>query len=176
MLIGEELGLGYEDVEQLRFAGLLHDVGKTGVPEEILLKPGRLTPEELLKAQSHAEIGASIIDQIDFLKSLTPIILHHHERWDGSGYPAALAGEDIPLLARVLAVADAFDAMTADTPYRAEDDDGASAGRGRGRGRDAVRPQGRRRPSRRCSTAWRLPDRQDCSCPRSCAAPPICRA
>ncbi len=118
MLIGEEMGLGYEDVEKLRFAGLLHDVGKTGVPEEILLKPGKLTPEEMLMAQRHAEIGASIIDQIGFLKSLTPIILHHHERWDGSGYPAELAGEDIPLLSRVLAVADAFDAMTADTPYR----------------------------------------------------------
>ncbi len=120
MLIGEEMGLGYEEVEKLRFAGLLHDVGKTGVPEEILLKPGRLTPEELLKAQSHAELGASIIDQIGFLKSLTPVIMHHHERWDGSGYPAELAGEDIPLLSRVLAVADAFDAMTADTPYRAK--------------------------------------------------------
>jgi len=118
MLIGEEMGLRHEDVEKLRFAGLLHDVGKTGVPEEILLKPGKLTPEELLKAQRHAEMGASIIDQIGFLKSLTPIILHHHERWDGTGYPAELSGEDIPLLSRCLAVADAFDAMTADTPYR----------------------------------------------------------
>jgi len=120
MLIGEEMGLGYEDIEKLRFAGLLHDVGKTGVPEEILLKPGKLTPEELLRAQGHSEIGASIIDQIGFLKSLTPIILHHHERWDGSGYPAELAGEDIPRLSRILALADAFDAMTAQTPYRAK--------------------------------------------------------
>jgi len=118
MLIGEELGLGFEEVEQLRFAGLLHDVGKTGVSEDILLKPGRLSPEELLQAQSHAEIGASIIDQIGFLKSLTPIILHHHERWDGSGYPQGLTGEDIPLLSRVLAVADSFDAMTAKSPYK----------------------------------------------------------
>lgn len=118
MMIGRELGLGYEKVEQLRFAGLLHDVGKTGVPEEILLKPSALTAEELAEVQRHAEIGATLVDQIDFLKSLTPIILHHHERFDGKGYPHGLKGEDIPLLARVLAVADAYDAMTYSRTYK----------------------------------------------------------
>ena len=118
MMIGEELGLGYEDIEQLRFAGLLHDIGKTGLPGEILLKPSSLSAEELAKVHSHAEIGASIVDQIEFLKSLTPVILHHHEHWDGSGYPMGLSGEDIPLLARILCVADSFDAMTTKSSYK----------------------------------------------------------
>jgi putative nucleotidyltransferase with HDIG domain len=118
MMIGEELGMGFEDVEQLRFAGLLHDIGKTGLPGEILLKPSRLTADELAQVHSHAEIGASIVDQIEFLKSLTPVILHHHEHWDGSGYPMGLSGEDIPLLARILCVADAFDAMTTKSSYK----------------------------------------------------------
>lgn len=118
MLIGEELDLPFEQVEMLRFAGLLHDIGKTGVPEEILLKPSSLTGEELEQVQLHAQIGASIVDQIEFLKSLTPIILHHHERWDGQGYPQGLAGDSIPVLARVLAVADAFDAMMTSRTYR----------------------------------------------------------
>lgn len=117
MLIGEQLGLAFEDIEQLRFAGLLHDIGKTGVPHEILLKPSKLNPEELARVRAHAEFGASIVDQIEFLKSLTPIILHHHERWDGDGYPAGLEGEAIPLLARILAVADSFDAMSTKKSY-----------------------------------------------------------
>ena len=118
MMIGEELGMGFEDVEQLRFAGLLHDIGKTGLPGEILLKPSRLSADELAQVHSHAEIGASIVDQIEFLKSLTPVILHHHEHWDGSGYPMGLSGEDIPLLARILCVADSFDAMTTKSSYK----------------------------------------------------------
>lgn len=118
MLIGEELDLPFEQVEMLRFAGLLHDIGKTGVPEEILLKPSTLTGSELEQVQMHAQIGASIIDQIEFLKSLTPIILHHHERWDGQGYPQGLAGDAIPILARILSVADAFDAMMTTRTYR----------------------------------------------------------
>ena len=118
MLIGEELELGFEEVEKLRFAGLLHDIGKTGLPSELLLKPSKLTEEELEKVKAHAELGATIVDQIEFLKSLAPVILHHHEHWDGSGYPVGLSGDAIPLLARVLAVADTFDAMTSKTPYR----------------------------------------------------------
>ena len=117
MLIGEELELSFEDIEQLRFAGLLHDIGKTGVPQDILLKPSKLSGDELRRVQAHAEFGASIVDQIEFLKSLTPVILHHHERWDGEGYPAGLSGESIPLLARILAVADSFDAMSTKKAY-----------------------------------------------------------
>jgi HD-GYP domain-containing protein (c-di-GMP phosphodiesterase class II) len=117
MLIGEELSLSFDELEQLRFAGLLHDVGKTGVPEEILLKPSPLNAEEMATMRRHPEIGASIVEQIEFLKSLTPVILHHHEHWDGSGYPQGLKGKDIPLLARVLAVADAYDSMTSDRSY-----------------------------------------------------------
>ena len=118
MMIGKELGLSYEEIEQLRFAGLLHDIGKTGLPGELLLKPSRLSADELAQVRTHAEIGASIVDQIEFLKSLTPIILHHHEHWNGSGYPLGLAGEDIPLLARILSAADSFDAMTTKSSYK----------------------------------------------------------
>lgn len=117
MAIGTNMGLGVEALEHLRFAGLLHDVGKSGVPEEILLKPTPLTPEEFERAKAHVEIGAEIVDQIEFLKALTPIILHHHERWDGTGYPHRLKGDRIPLLARVLNVADSFDAMTSERSY-----------------------------------------------------------
>jgi putative nucleotidyltransferase with HDIG domain len=118
MMIGEQMGLPFEDVEQLRFAGLLHDIGKSGLPSELLLKPSKLSGEELQRVRTHAELGASIVDQIEFLKSLTPVILHHHERWDGSGYPNGLLGDEIPLLARVLAVADSYDAMTTKRVYR----------------------------------------------------------
>lgn len=117
MMIGQELDLGFEKIEQLRFSGLLHDIGKSGVPEEILLKPSKLTAEEFERVQRHAELGASIVEQIDFLKTLTPVILHHHERWDGKGYPHGLKGEEIPLLARILGVADSFDAMTSERAY-----------------------------------------------------------
>ena len=118
MLMGEEMGLPREDIESLRFAGLLHDIGKTGLPEEILLKPSKLSADEMARIQTHSEVGASIVEQIEFLKAITPIILHHHERWDGTGYPRGLAGESIPLLARILAVADSFDAMTTTRPYK----------------------------------------------------------
>lgn len=117
MAIGQEMGLDFETVEELRFAGLLHDVGKSGISEEILLKPSRLTAAELEQVRRHAEIGASIVDQIEFLKAITPTILHHHERWDGKGYPQGLKGEEIPLLSRILYVADCFDAMTSERPY-----------------------------------------------------------
>ena len=117
MLMGEEMGLPFEDIESLRFAGLLHDIGKTGLPAEILLKPSKLSPDERLRVESHSELGATIVDQIEFLKTVTPIILHHHERWDGSGYPHRLSGDSIPLLARILAVADSYDAMTTKRSY-----------------------------------------------------------
>lgn len=117
MLIGEELGLPVEDLESLRFAGLLHDIGKTGLPEEILLKPTKLSAAERARVEAHAELGASIVEQIEFLSAVTPIVLHHHERWDGLGYPHRLAGEAIPLLARILSVADSYDAMTTTRPH-----------------------------------------------------------
>jgi HD-GYP domain-containing protein (c-di-GMP phosphodiesterase class II) len=119
MLVGEELDLDFEHIEQLRFAGLLHDVGMTGVTEDILLKPIQLSEEEIARVRLHAELGATVVEQIEFLKNITPVILHHHERWDGLGYPVGLAGEAIPLLARILAVADAFDALTSGTQRRA---------------------------------------------------------
>ena len=119
MLTGEEMDLPLEDIEQLRFAGLLHDVGMTGVTEEILLRPVPLTQDELERVRMHAELGATVVEQIEFLKNITPVVLHHHERWDGSGFPVGLAGEAIPLLARILAVADAFDLMTTGTQRQA---------------------------------------------------------
>jgi HD-GYP domain-containing protein (c-di-GMP phosphodiesterase class II) len=126
MLIGEELDLELEQIEQLRFAGLLHDVGMTGVTEEILLKPIQLTEDELARVRIHAELGATVVEQIEFLKDITPVILHHHERWDGSGYPVGLAGEAIPLLARILAVSDALDGLTSGTQRQAKMSFGAA--------------------------------------------------
>jgi len=115
--IGEQIGLAKRDIETLRFAGLLHDVGKLGLSDEILLKPSRLTRIEMERMRRHAEFGTGIAEQIAFLNALAPVIMHHHERWDGEGYPAGLAGKDIPLLARVLAVADSYDAMIAESAY-----------------------------------------------------------
>jgi HD-GYP domain-containing protein (c-di-GMP phosphodiesterase class II) len=102
----------------LSFGFLLHDVGKIGVPDEVLLKPGPLTDAETERMRAHALIGAHIIGEVEFLKPVLPIIRHHHERWDGRGYPDGLAGEDIPKAARIFAVADAVDAMIHDRPYR----------------------------------------------------------
>jgi putative nucleotidyltransferase with HDIG domain len=117
LAVGEEMDLPHDQLEALRFAGLLHDIGKLGVSEEIILKPARLTAEEMAEVRRHAEIGADIVDQMEFLEAVAPIVLHHHERWDGAGYPKGLAREDIPLPARILAVADAFDAMTCERSY-----------------------------------------------------------
>jgi diguanylate cyclase (GGDEF)-like protein len=105
--------------EEIIFASLLHDVGKIGISERILLKPGRLTPEERTVIELHPRIGYRLVDQVPALRSMTPGILHHHERWDGDGYPSGLRGEEIPLEGRVICVADCFSAMTSDRPYRA---------------------------------------------------------
>jgi ribonuclease P protein subunit RPR2 len=102
----------------LAFGFLLHDVGKIGVPDEVLRKPGPLTDVEVERMQAHALIGARIVGEVEFLEPVRPIIRHHHERWDGGGYPDGLAGEDIPKAARIFAVADAADAMLHDRPYR----------------------------------------------------------
>lgn len=115
---GREMGLTEEELASLERAALLHDIGKIGTAEAILLKPKALTHEEYLAVQEHSDMGARIIESIPFLNDLVPIVRHHHERWDGGGYPDGLSGENIPRLARVLAVADAYDAMTSDRPYR----------------------------------------------------------
>ncbi|MEV5602206.1 HD-GYP domain-containing protein [Streptomyces sp. NPDC052299] len=118
VLIAHELGLDRERVEVLRFAGILHDVGKLGVPTRVLRKDGPLTPEERRVIELHPEYGHEIVRGIGFLGEARAAILHHHERLDGSGYPYGLSGRGIPECARIVAVADAFDAMTSTRSYR----------------------------------------------------------
>ncbi len=107
-LVTEELGYGF----------FLHDIGKVGVPEHVLRKPGPLTADEWEVMRTHPVLGAQIVAPITFLRDAERLVRHHHERFDGTGYPDGLRGEEIPLAARVFAVADAFDAMTSDRPYR----------------------------------------------------------
>jgi putative nucleotidyltransferase with HDIG domain len=116
--IGRELQLSHTELELLGQAALFHDIGKLAVPDLILLKPSGLTDEEWELMRRHATEGASIIDRLGFLNDAVPAIRHHHERFDGSGYPDALAGDDIPLGARIIHVADAFDSMLTDRVYR----------------------------------------------------------
>jgi putative two-component system response regulator len=116
--LGERLGLKDEDLKSLRRAGYLHDIGKIGIPDRILHKPGPLDPQEWVVMRSHVEIGVRICAPLRTLRPVLPIIRHHHERWDGSGYPDGLAGEAIPFLARVFQVVDVYDALTSDRPYR----------------------------------------------------------
>lgn len=118
MLLAEELGLPEEERHALETAAYLHDIGKIGVKDEILLKPGRLDGDEMSYIRHHPLIGTNILAPVPFPWPIIPVVRHHHERWDGSGYPAGLVGEEIPRLARVLAIADAFEAMTSDRPYR----------------------------------------------------------
>ncbi|RMH57123.1 MAG: HD domain-containing protein [Candidatus Hydrogenedentota bacterium] len=115
--IAERLGFSPKDRRTLEFACLLHDVGKLVIQDQILLKPKKLTDSEMEIMKKHAEIGATMLERIEFLRDAAPIVRHHHERWDGNGYPAGLAGEEIPLGARILAVVDAFDAMNQTRPY-----------------------------------------------------------
>jgi putative nucleotidyltransferase with HDIG domain len=110
-------GLPEADLADLGHGVLLHDIGKIGIPDAILLKPDRLTDEEWAIMRRHPEIGARLIRDIAFLQGAIPIVRHHHERWDGAGYPDGLRGVEIPLGARIFAVVDAFDAMTFDRPY-----------------------------------------------------------
>ena len=110
---------GVEVDHQIEFGFLLHDVGKVAVPDAILFKPGPLTVEERALMVKHPEIGSQILRHIDFLDEAKVVVRHHHERWDGTGYPDGLTGEAIPVQARVFAVADTLDALTTDRPYRA---------------------------------------------------------
>jgi HD-GYP domain-containing protein (c-di-GMP phosphodiesterase class II)/sensor domain CHASE-containing protein/HAMP domain-containing protein len=116
--VGRYLGLSEEDLRSLRFAAVLHDIGKIGIPGAILNKPGRLTAEEFTHMAEHSTIGERIISHIDYLKAIAKIIRWAHERWDGDGYPDNIAGDEIPLESRILLVCDAFHAMTSDRPYR----------------------------------------------------------
>jgi diguanylate cyclase (GGDEF)-like protein len=116
--IAEEMSMSEETQRQIRIAGLLHDVGKIGVPDEILRKPGRLTPEEYEVVQRHAWIGALIVSAVPGMEGVVDAVRCHHERWSGQGYPGQLAGEEIPLIGRIMAIADAFSAMTTDRTYR----------------------------------------------------------
>jgi response regulator RpfG family c-di-GMP phosphodiesterase len=114
----EKLHLSSELVDSLRLAGALHDIGKIGIPDAILLKPDKLTPEEAEIIRQHPVIGDNIVAPLNLLPRERALILHHHERWDGKGYPMGLAGEDIPFLSRIIALADSYDAITSDRPYR----------------------------------------------------------
>jgi len=116
--IGREMGLDEPALRSLRYAGILHDIGKIGVPEQVLRKPARLTPEERTLVMSHAPVGAEIVEGIEFLRTSEPAIRHHHERWDGAGYPDGIAGQAIPLLARIINAADTWDACTSERPYQ----------------------------------------------------------
>jgi putative nucleotidyltransferase with HDIG domain len=118
MAIARHLGLSQEEVFRVRTAAILHDVGKLGVRDGILNKPGGLTEEEFEVMRQHPSIGAQIMEPIRMLKDIIPGIRNHHETWDGTGYPDKLEGEDIPLVARIIGVADTFDAMTTNRPYQ----------------------------------------------------------
>lgn len=118
VLIAKKLGLPQERIDLIRNAGLLHDIGKIGIPDEILLKPYPLTKEEFMIIQRHTTLGADILEKAHSLKHLSPIVRHHHERYDGNGYPDRLKGQDIPMEARIIAIADAVEAMASDRPYR----------------------------------------------------------
>ncbi len=116
--LAEELGIEGDDLLAIERGALLHDVGKIGVSDSILLKPGKLTPEEWLEMKKHAEYGYNILKNIAFLGDARLIVLQHHERWDGGGYPQGLKGEEIHIGARIFAAIDTYDAMTSDRPYR----------------------------------------------------------
>ncbi len=116
--LGSALGLGAADQQSARYGGLLHDIGKISVSEAILKKPGPLTPEEYAAMKEHTIIGHRIVQPLRFAPQAGPIVRGHHERWDGRGYPDGLSGEGIPLGARIISVADTYDAMTTDRPYR----------------------------------------------------------
>jgi response regulator RpfG family c-di-GMP phosphodiesterase len=118
LILGEAMGVTGADLRALHCGAALHDIGKIGIPDAILRKPGRLTEEEWSLMRQHPELGEKIIAGIEFLRSAVPVVLHHHERWDGGGYPFGLRGVAIPMGARIFSVSDSFDAMISNRPYR----------------------------------------------------------
>jgi len=116
--VGKDLGLGKAELEALQAASLLHDIGKLAVPEHIISKPGRLTPEEFEKMKIHPTVGAEILERVKFPYPVAPIVRAHHEKWDGTGYPAGMKGEEIPIGARILSAVDFLDALASDRQYR----------------------------------------------------------
>ena len=127
-IIGKHMGCSARELDLLDFSGKLHDIGKIGVRDKILLKKEQLNDEEFRIIKTHPEIGASIVGHMGLLKEETQVILHHHERWDGKGYPKGVAGNDIPFFSRIMAVADTYDAMTSDRAYRKKLDDSVAFG------------------------------------------------
>ena len=118
ILIGKALKLSDEDINTLKLGGMFHDIGKIGVPDNILLKSTHLTEDEYSEIKNHPSIGSHILSNASIFQDVIPIVKHHHERFDGLGYPSRLKGEEIPLLARITAISDTFDAMTSKRPYR----------------------------------------------------------
>ncbi len=118
LLIGEKLNLPPDQMKTLKIGALFHDIGKIGIPDAILLKTDKLTDDEYSEIKNHPAIGAHILSNASIFADIIPIVKHHHERYDGKGYPSRLAGEDIPYLARIVSVADTFDAMTSHRSYR----------------------------------------------------------
>ncbi len=118
VLIGKKLGLPDQDLKTLQIGGLFHDIGKIGVPDTILQKESKLTDDEYSEIKNHPSIGVHILSNATIFKDIIPIVKHHHERFDGRGYPSQLKGEEIPYLARIAAIADSFDAMTSKRSYR----------------------------------------------------------
>lgn len=116
--IAAGVGFSRREQERIHTAGHLHDIGKIGIPDNVLLKPGRLNNEEYDIIKLHPQIGYDILQKVTIFRPIAGIVLHHHERWDGCGYPGGLQGEDIPLGARIIAIADAYDAMTSARSYR----------------------------------------------------------
>ena len=118
VLIGEKLNLSQEAIDTLRIGGMFHDVGKVGVPTNILFKDSSLDNDEFSQIKSHPYIGTNILEHSSVFKDIIPIVKYHHEKYDGHGYPEGLKGNDIPLLARIISLADTFDAMTSNRSYR----------------------------------------------------------
>ena len=118
VLIGNKLGLSEDEIKTLKIGGLFHDIGKIGVPDSILLKESKLTDDEYSEIKNHPAIGAHILSTATIFKDIIPIVKHHHEKYDGNGYPGGFKGEEIPYLARITAISDTFDAMTSKRSYR----------------------------------------------------------